>query len=240
MSMPKLPSVQPGQTGGPIGDAFSPELLASLLVDGDDELAAWTLDQAMLVASRVEVYDGLLADAMRLIGDRWEQGQWSVADEHHASETLRRALDRIRPDLGPEDRIGPLAVLAAVAGERHMIGLMCLDHALRERGWTVANLGADVPADDLGRFVSRNEAQLVALTASHPSRTDATKAAIDVVRASANSAGEARRIPILLGGRLVLGSDSDAELDVDWRGTSLPEAIAYADTVLAGLSTPEA
>lgn len=239
MSMPKLPPVQPGDTSGPMTDAFSPGLLASLLVDGDDELAAWTLGQAMLVTDRVGVYGGLLADAMRLVGDRWEQGQWSVAEEHLASETLRRTLDRIRPDLGPESRIGPLAVLAAVAGERHMIGLVCLDHVLRERGWTVANLGADVPADDLARFVARNEARLVALSASHASRTASTKAAIDGIRASANAAGGARRIPILLGGRLVHASDEVA-LDVDWRGTSLPEAVAFADSVLAGLSTTEA
>lgn len=240
MSMPKLPPVQPDPSGDAIAEAVTPELLASLLADGDDELAAWTLGQAVLVASRVEVYDGLLADAMRLVGDRWEQGQWSVAEEHLATETLRRALDRIRPDFGPESRIGPLAVLAAVAGERHMIGLICLDHVLRERGWTVANLGADVPAEDLGRFVSRNEARLVALTASHSSRTDTTKAAIDVVRASANAPGGARRIPILLGGRLLHASDPAAALDVDWRGTSLPDAVAFADTVLEGLSTSEA
>lgn len=238
MSMPKLPPVQPEPWDGRIGETMTPELLASLLADGDDELAAWTLTQAMRDGARIEVYSGLLAEAMWIVGDRWEQGQWSVAEEHLASETLRRALDQIRPDLGPEARIGPLAVLAAVAGERHMIGLICLDHVLRERGWTVVNLGADVPADDLARFVSRNEARLVALTASHPSRTDAAAAAIDIVRSNASAAPGSPRVPIMLGGRLI--RDGEASLDVDWQGTSLADAVAFADDVLAGLSTQEA
>ncbi len=142
---------------------MTPELLAGLLADGDDELAAWTLSEALLEAPRADVFDGLLAEAMHLVGERWASGQWSVAEEHLASQTVLRALDRIRPTTGPESRIGPLAVLAGVAGEQHMIGLVCLGQVLRERGWTVADLGADVPAEDLEVFLARNEARLVAL-----------------------------------------------------------------------------
>ncbi len=138
--------------------SLSPELLAGLLADGDDELAAWTLEHALEEAPRAEVYDGLLADAMQLVGERWASGQWGIAEEHLASQTLIRALERIRPQLGPEGRIGPLAVLAGVTGEHHMIGLICLEHVLGEGGWTVARLGADVPARDLAAFVARNEA----------------------------------------------------------------------------------
>jgi methanogenic corrinoid protein MtbC1 len=239
MSMPNLPPVEPDDDRQ-LGETLSPELLASLLADGDDELAAWTLRQAMTDASRVDVYGGLLADAMRLIGERWETGQWSVAEEHLASQTLLRALDRIRPDLGPEARIGPLAVLAGVAGEHHMIGLVCLDHVLRERGWTVANLGADVPAADLGRFVQRNEARLVALTASDPARTQTVRETVEAIRAGGDAAIPPRSVPILLGGRLAAVADSTASLGVDWHGASLAEATRVADGVLAALSTAEA
>jgi methanogenic corrinoid protein MtbC1 len=239
MSMPKLPPVEPDPSDRQLGETLSPELLASLLADGDDELAAWTLRQAMTDANRVDVYGGLLADAMRLVGERWVTGQWSVAEEHLASQTLLRALDRIRPDLGPESRIGPLAVLAGVAGEHHMIGLVCLDHVLRERGWTVANLGADVPAADLGRFVERNEARLVAITASDPARTDAVRAAVDAVRSGSATASPAHHIPILLGGRLASDPAVGETLGIDWHGASLAEATSFADGVLASLSTAE-
>lgn len=237
--LPQLPPVDPTGIDRLPGETITPELLASLLADGDDELAAWILAQALQDEGRAEVYDGLLAHAMHLVGERWATGQWSVAEEHLASQTLLRALERVRPDLGPEARIGPLAVLAGVAGEHHMIGLVCLDHVLRERGWTVANLGADVPPTDLGRFVTRNDARLVALSANDRARTGTTQAAIDAVRGAAEARGSGSRIPILLGGRIVGGGGYEAALDVDWHGASLVEAAAFADSVMERMSTAE-
>lgn len=232
--LPPLPRVDPAAAGPLPGETLSPELLAGLLADGDDELAAWTLSQALTGASRAEVFDGLLADAMRLVGERWRSGRWSVAEEHLASQTLLRALDRIRPDLGPEGRIGPLAVLAGVAGEHHMIGLVCLDQVLRERGWTVADLGADVPAPDLARFLARNEARLVAITASDPARTGATAEAITAARAAAS------QIVVMLGGGLADVPGIADTVGADWSGRRLTEAVRFADSILEGFTIADA
>jgi methanogenic corrinoid protein MtbC1 len=226
-ALPPLPPVDPAAAARLPGEAITPELLASLLADGDDELASWVLEQALADAERVDVYDGLLFHAMTLVGERWESGQWSVAEEHLASQTLLRALDRIRPRLGPEGRIGPLAVLGGVAGEQHMLGLVCLGHLLTERGWTVSNLGADVPTPDLVRFLARNEARLLALSASDPERLDALADAIHAARATR------RRLPILVGGRLALEPERLRGLDVDLVGSNLRDAVTLADEMLA-------
>lgn len=230
---PFLPPVDTAAADHLPAEAMSPELLAGLLADGDDELAAWTLSEALLDAPRAIVFDGLLADAMHLVGERWSSGQWSVAEEHLASQTLLRALDRIRPNLGPEGRIGPLAVLAGVAGEHHMIGLVCLDQVLRERGWTVANLGADVPADDLATFLTRNEARLVAITASDPARTESATLTVAATRRVVPA------IPILLGGRLAADPSVGMAIGVDWSGERLADAARYAATVLDRLAMSE-
>jgi methanogenic corrinoid protein MtbC1 len=227
---PALPPVDPAASADALASSLSPELLAGLLADGDDELAAWTLAHALEEATRAEVYDGLLAQAMHLVGERWVSGQWGIAEEHLASQTLIRALDRIRPQLGPEGRIGPLAVLAGVTGEHHMIGLICLEHVLGEGGWTVARLGADVPAKDLAGFVARNKARLVAITASDPARLGTVIQAVVAVR----DAGP-HDIPIMLGGRMG-GSPGVAEqTGVDWSGTTLVGAAAFAAGVHAAL-----
>jgi MerR family transcriptional regulator, light-induced transcriptional regulator len=225
---PRFPPVDPSAAGRPDPTSLSPELLASLLADGDDELAAWVLQTALREQSRAQVFDGLLNEAMTLVGERWQTGQWSVAEEHLASQTLIRALDRVRPQQGPEARIGPLAVLAAVAGEHHMLGLICLDQVLREEGWTVANLGADVPGADLAGFVSRNEAALVALTASHADRLPALA---EAVASSRTAHRAAERLPIMLGGRLGAHPGIRDTLELDWAGTSLVEAARFARSV---------
>jgi methanogenic corrinoid protein MtbC1 len=224
---PTLPPVGADAADDVPSSSLTPELLAGLLADGDDELAAWTLRHALEEGSRAEVYDGLLAGAMALVGERWATGRWTVAEEHLASGTLIRALDRIAPDLGPDGRIGPLAVLAGVAGEHHMLGLVCLDHVLSEHGWTVARLGADVPPADLAAFVAKNEAKLVALTASDPARLEAVAETVAAVRSAAGS------VPVMLGGRLAGSRGLTESMGLDWRGTTLTGAAAFADGALA-------
>ncbi len=224
--VPPLPPVDPTTAGVPAA-SLTPELLASLLTSGDDELAAWTLRHALREASRAVVYDGLLKDAMRLVGERWATGRWSVADEHLASRTLMRALEQVRPKLGPESRVGPVAVLAGAAGEQHMIGLVCLEQTLQEHGWTTANLGADVPTEDLARYVADNDVALVALSASDPARLDALGAAIGAVR----DADRGRGIRVLLGGRITEHGAPAIDPAPDWAGTSLVEATAYATSI---------
>ena len=222
---PRLPPVDPATAAHVPASALTPELLASLLADGDDELAGWTLQHALTEAPRAVVFDGLLNDAMTLVGERWASGRWSVAEEHLASGTLLRTLERIRPALGPERRMGPLAVLAALPGERHAIGLVCLEQVLAEDGWSVANLGADVPVDDLAQFVAKREPQVVALTASHADRLPLLAETVTAIR----SAGSG--VPIMLGGRLALQPTLHETYDVAWSGTSLRDALAFARSI---------
>ena len=219
----RLPPVDPSRATFPT-ETLSAELLAGLLADGDDELAAWTLEHAMEETSRAAVFDGLLRDAMYLVGDRWRTGQWTVAEEHLASRTLLRALERVRPELGPEGRIGPVAVLASVAGEQHMIGLACLEQVLAEDGWTVANLGADMPAEDLGAFVLRNDVALVALSGTQPDRVGALADAVTAVK----DAGAGRSVPVMIGGHIAGIPGLAATVRADGAVHSLAEARAFA------------
>lgn len=220
----RLPRVDPAVADDVPAAALSPELLAGLLADGDDELAAWTLRHALPGADRATVFDGLLRDAMRLVGERWQTGRWSVAEEHLASRTLMRALERIRPELGPEGRIGPLAVLAGVAGEQHVIGLACLEQVLAEDGWAVANLGADLPGEDLGAFVARNDVALVALTCADPSRVGHLAESVR----QAKLAREGEAVQVVIGGRITTHPGILEAVGADALVPTLAEALAFA------------
>ena len=147
-----------------------------------------------------------------------------MAEEHLASRTLLRALERVRPDPGPEGRIGPLAVLAGVSGEQHMIGLACLEQLLADDGWSVANLGADLPAADLGVFVARNDVSLVALSAMDGARVGALADAVLAVR---DAAGD-RPIGVLVGGGIASVPGLEATVGADGVAHSLTEAVELA------------
>lgn len=217
----KLPPVDPGRADVPSA-SLSPELLAGLLADGDDELAGWTLRHAMDEAPRVEVFDGLLRDAMRIVGERWKTGRWSIAEEHLASRTLLRALERVRPELGPDGRVGPLAVLASVEGEQHMIGLVCLEQLLAEAGWTVANLGADLPSSSLARYLEKNDASLVCLSANDGMRVGAVA---DAVKAAKDTNPH---VPVIVGGGIAGVVGLGPTVGADGTALSLADALALA------------
>ncbi len=220
-----LPPVDPAAFRDVPADVLSPELLASLLVDGDDELAAWTLRNAMASSSRAEVFDGLVRDAMRMVGENWRAGRWSIADEHLASRTLLAVLEQIRPATTPASRVGPLAVLAGVAGEHHMIGLVCLEQILIEDGWTVANLGSDMPDTDLANFVARNSSvAMVALTASGVGRVEALAEAVVAIRV----AGGARPLAILIGGGISYEPGMKERTGADGVAVLLTDAQTFA------------
>jgi MerR family transcriptional regulator, light-induced transcriptional regulator len=201
----------------------TPEFLAALLADGDDELAAWVVGRALGERPRAEVYDELVRPAMALVGERWEKGEWSISVEHLATVALTGALSRLRPADDPETRIGPTAILAAPEQEHHTAGLLCLAQVLEDAGWHVENLGANVPAGELARFAAGRSVDLVALSIGIPERLPALQAAIDALRADPATAA----LPVMVGGNGVAGAAKTIR-GASLVAGSLAEAEAYA------------
>lgn len=223
--MPILPPVDPHEARLEPGD-LTPEILAVFLTDGDEPVARWALSQVLAGQPRALVYDTFLRDTMRIVGERWASGRWTVSEEHLATQTLARVLTSVAPQDSQAERLGPQAVLAGVAGEEHAIGLILLDHLLREGGWSVAQLGPNVPVDDLVRFAAKFGARLVALTASHADRTETLHDTIVALRALPSAPS------IMVGGRIVDVAGPSA-LSADWMGTSVREAARFAETLRA-------
>ncbi len=215
-------------------EVITPELIASLLADGDDDLAAWALGEALAARPRAVVFDELVQPALRLVGANWESGRWTVAEEHLASRALDDALARIRPATIPETRIGPVAVLAAPRGEQHAAGLLCLAQVLEEDGWKVENLGPNLPHDDLLRFIAGRTVDLVALSISRAAALPALRRTVNAIRRAGSSESV---LPIIVGGR----GTADLDHPVDGAqvvGPSVVGAQRFAREVARRVSGP--
>jgi DNA-binding transcriptional MerR regulator len=102
----------------------------------DRLLADWSIDA---------VLDEAVMPILRELGDRWERGDASVAQEHFASQLLRgRLLGLAR---GWDRGVGPRAVLACAPGELHDLPLVVFGLALRTHGWRITWIGADTPLE---------------------------------------------------------------------------------------------
>jgi MerR family transcriptional regulator, light-induced transcriptional regulator len=127
--------------------------------------------------------------ALRLIGERWERGELTVAHEHFATELISGRLRGLGREWGAG--LGPRAVLACPAGERHDVGLLCCALALDRRGWRVTYLGADTPVAALESAVRAVEPAIVVIGAIQ----------VDPLQAAAPALGGlAEHVPVAVGG----------------------------------------
>jgi DNA-binding transcriptional MerR regulator len=147
--------------------ALRTELAAAL--DAFDEARAQVVFDRALAATTV---DGVLAELvvpyLHELGERWAQGQASVAQEHFASAVIRGRLLGLARGWGRG--LGPLALAACLPGEGHDLGLLCFGLALHGRGWRVAYLGADTPLDTVEEAAASLTPDLVVLVAATPAR----------------------------------------------------------------------
>ena len=100
----------------------------------DRLLSTFTLDTVLRDAVLPYLHD---------LGERWQRGEASIAQEHFASVLLRGRLLGLARGWGSGG--SRLALLACLPGEQHDLGLICFGLALRGQGWRITFLGPDTP-----------------------------------------------------------------------------------------------
>lgn len=179
-----------------------PDRLAALrarlertLHDLDEPAAQVTLDHLLGEFTVETVLRDVVIPYLHALGQRWEHGQVSVAQEHFASNVVHGRLTGLARGWG--NGHGRHAVLACPPGERHDLGLMTFGVALQRVGWRISYLGADTPLGALHDTTERLAPDLVVLSATASERF--TSSAPDLSRL-------ARLRPLGIGGAGAGGS----------------------------------
>jgi MerR family transcriptional regulator, light-induced transcriptional regulator len=142
----------------------------------DESGAHQALDQLLSGFSVETVLREIVMPYLRDLGDRWERGEVSVAQEHFASQVLRgRLLGLAR---GWDRGSGPRALLACMPHEQHDLGLIVFGLGLRDRGWRITFLGPDTPLDTLADAAAKLEPAAVVLAATTPEQFETGRAAL--------------------------------------------------------------
>ena len=225
----RLQSPRPGRTNG----SSQPQRrnqMAKRMIIGDDA-GAWHVVEAALTSGRTpsEVYAEIIAPCLRLIGDQWESGKISVAEEHRSSVVALRIIGRLGPRFARRGKSQGTVVLGAVAGEWHAFPGLMLADVLRARGFEPMDLGANTPATsfvEAAQCADRLIAVLVGATTSESD--DALKEVISALRSAGVSA------PILAGGRAIRDEMHALALGVDaWSGHDASTALAAVELAYA-------
>jgi methanogenic corrinoid protein MtbC1 len=157
---------------------------AEALISADEAAAEIAIREAMDAGlDTASIDDEIIAPALWRIGDLWERGEISVADEHIATEisirvlALQREAQRVAQTRG-EHRV----LLAAPAGEQHIVALRMIDNLLRNAGYEVAMLGSDVPGEALIALMHRRPPDVVCLTSTMVDPAGKVLATIDALQ----------------------------------------------------------
>jgi MerR family transcriptional regulator, light-induced transcriptional regulator len=162
-------------------DAFDEPRAQALI---DDLLARTTIDALL---------SGIVIPFLHELGERWERGEVSIAQEHFASNLLRGRLLGLARGWGRGN--GPAALLACPEGEHHDLGLVAFGLALRERGWRIDYLGGNTPVASIAEAAATIEPELLVL--------------------SAVSADRLEPLPPMTAGRVALAGPGAQGLDAD-------------------------
>lgn len=146
----------------------------------DRLLATFTLETVLR--------DGVLP-YLHELGERWERGDATVAQEHFASNFLRGRLLGLARGWG--QGAGPNAVLACAPGELHDLPLIIFGLVLAGHGWRIMYLGPDTPIPTIQELLADVEPHLVVIVATRTPRLSAAQRELTEL---------ARHVPVALAG----------------------------------------
>lgn len=154
------------------------ELDAALLAF-DEARSHAVLDALIARFSLDTVLSDVVLPYLHGLGERWEKGEASVAQEHFASALLRGRLLGLARGWG--QGLGPTALLACAPGEQHDLGLIAFGLTLRARGWRILYLGPDTPLDALAEAARSAQPDIVVISAVAPETLTAGRRAINAL-----------------------------------------------------------
>ena len=201
------------------------EAVADLDIDG----VAARVQNALQAgaAPRAILNDGLGA-GMRVVGERFEAGDYYLTELVLAGEVMKAGLVPLEPLLQAADARGKgTVVLATVQGDIHEIGKNLVGTMLRAAGFEVVDLGVDVPAARIVEAVRKHRAGVVALSVLLTPMVGQLQTVVEAL----TEAGLRSQAKVVIGGACTTLRLAK-EMDCDGYGADAVEAVRICEALL--------
>jgi len=127
-------------------------------------------------------YLEIIQPCMYEVGQLWEEGEISVAQEHLASALVARLMAVLYPPLEVVQHPKGRAVITAAPNEFHETGARCVADLLGLDGWRLDYLGSNTPSVDLLKHLLQTRPQLLAISVAMPFNLDITTDVVALIR----------------------------------------------------------
>ena len=125
------------------------------------------IDQAL--AEGIDIKEMIakgLSEAMEIVGERFESGEFYIPDMLASAEAVGVAMEKLEPHLAKSGiKAKGKVIVATVKGDLHDIGKNIVSILLRGAGYTVKDLGNDVGTQTIVDAVREEKPQFVGLSA---------------------------------------------------------------------------
>jgi corrinoid protein of di/trimethylamine methyltransferase len=200
--------------------------LSDAVVNMDEDTAR---EAAQKVADEgLNAYDAVmngLAAGMEIVGDLYDKHEYFVPELLLCADALYAGLDILKPLIKPED-IGESAkgqvVIGTVQGDVHDIGKNIIKMMFEVAGFTVHDLGRDVPLEKFVDEQMRTDSDIVALSAMMTTTMMGMKKVVEMIKEKNPN------VAIMLGGAPVTKDVTElfgADGYADSAGNAVQEAI---------------
>lgn len=180
------------------GEVGHEELLNTLLAF-NRAAAEGVMAQLISMPYEVLITD-YLSPVLYRIGEGWESGEYSIAQEHFASGFIRERLVSILLRLGSGPVNGSNLVCCTHPDDHHELGLLMFAIRMAMRGWRITWLGARMPAKPLIAFLNEQTPVMVCISVTQSRDADELVEFIKGIRGAVTSS-----IDIVMGGPGVTG-----------------------------------
>ena len=140
--------------------------LATLVADLREEEALLTIKRHLAAGVSPDELLHACQKGMRLVGSMHEKGHYYIAGLIMAGEIMRQAVDLLRPLMvkGEGGKTFGRVLLGTIAGDIHDIGKNLFRDLLECHGFTVLDLGVDVPPAQFVAEGARFKPRVVAVS----------------------------------------------------------------------------
>jgi 5-methyltetrahydrofolate--homocysteine methyltransferase len=214
----------------PMADMTPEEKLHYQIVYRKKEGIEEQIDLAVSKRDPVEVLNAVLLPAMKEVGDKFGAGELILPFVLQSAEAMKRAVARLETYLERQEGVTKgTVVLATVYGDVHDIGKNLVNTILSNNGYTVHDLGKQVPVNRIIDKAVEVEATAIGLSALLVSTSKQMPLCVQEL----HRAGY--RYPVIIGGAAINRGYAQRTLFVD-EETPYEPGVFYAKDAFEGLS----
>ncbi len=171
------------------------------------------------------VLDGLTS-GMNVVGENFEKGRYLIPDMLASAEAVGAAMDILAPYLeksGVQSK-GKI-IMATVRGDLHDIGKNIVSIMLKGSGFSIIDLGTDVPTEDIIESAKQHNPKFIGLSALLTTTMREMGKVIDALE----SEGLRQNLKVMIGGAPTSREFAD-EIGADTFCLDAFQAVSYAES----------